>query len=102
MPVIVAPTLPFGFVNHHVSLWGTVSISTSTYLDVLTDVAVSLVKGGFRSLVFVNGHGGNVAAVAQVPDRIVHELGLDVHVASTSYWDSRTTSSPGSTSMPLS
>ncbi|MEV0792562.1 creatininase family protein [Kribbella sp. NPDC050459] len=86
MPVLVTPTLPFGFAQHHVPFGGTVSINVATYQEVLTDIGKSLVASGFRRLFFLNGHGGNDPSVQAVGDRLVFELGLDVHVAAASYW----------------
>lgn len=84
--VLLGPTLPFGFSHHHLAFGGTISIALPVYLDVLTEIGKSLVHSGFRRVVFLNGHGGNEAAAAAVLDRLVHELGMDVHVAATSYW----------------
>ncbi|WP_157553229.1 creatininase family protein [Jiangella gansuensis] len=84
--VVVTPALPFGFAHHHLPFGGTVSLRMLTYLDVLTDIGASLHSSGFRRLIFVNGHGGNDAAVRAVGDRLLYEAGLDMHVAGTSYW----------------
>lgn len=86
IPVLRTPTLPFGIADHHLPFGGTISISMHTYLDVLTDIGRSLHNDGFRRIVFLNGHGGNASAVAQIADRLTHELRLDLHVAATSYW----------------
>ena len=86
VPAVVLPTLPFGFAHHHLQFGGTVSIGLATYLDVITDIGRSLALGGFRRIVYLNGHGGNDAPVREVGDRLVFEQGLDVHVAGTSYW----------------
>jgi len=84
--VVVAPTLPYGFARHHVPFGGTISIDLTTYLEVLTSIGRSLADGGFGRIVFLNGHGGNDSAVRAVGDRLVHEEGLRVDVAGTSYW----------------
>lgn len=86
VPAVVAPTMPFGFAHHHLPFGGTVSIGMLTYLEVLTDIGASLHASGFRRLAFLNGHGGNDAAIRAVGDRLVFERGLDLHVAGTSYW----------------
>lgn len=86
VPVIVAPTLPFGFAHHHLPFGGTISIDLKTYLDVITSIGRGLVEGGFRRILFLNGHGGNDGPIRVVGDRLVVEEGLDVHVAAASYW----------------
>lgn len=86
VPVVVLPPLPFGFAHHHLPFGGTVSIGLSVYMDVLAEIGKSLVADGFRSIVYLNGHGGNDAPVRAIGDRLVFDEGLDVHVAGTSYW----------------
>ena len=67
LPVLVAPSLAFGFSPHHISHAGTISLRLSTYLAVLGDIATSLVNSGFRRVLFVNGHGGNSAPLRAAP-----------------------------------
>jgi creatinine amidohydrolase len=86
VPILLAPTLPFGFAHHHLPFGGTVSLRASTYVDVLTDIATSLAGEGFRRLVFLNGHGGNESAMRLAADRVSYELRLDLAVAAASYW----------------
>src|SRR5689334_19800373 len=59
IPVLVAPTLPFGSSQHHVPFGGTMSIGTETYYRLLCELAESLIRGGYRKIFIVNGHGGN-------------------------------------------
>jgi creatinine amidohydrolase len=83
VPVLVAPTLPFGFSPHHVSHAGTISLRLDTYLSVLGDIATSLANSGFRRIVFVNGHGGNNAPLRAKIGELVTD-GLPV--ATVDYW----------------
>jgi creatinine amidohydrolase len=85
-PILLAPTLPFGFAHHHLEFGGTVSIGGAAYVEVLCEIGRSLSRSGFRRLVFLNGHGGNQAAMALVADRLAYELAVPLSVATTSYW----------------
>jgi len=85
-PILLAPTLPFGFAHHHVPFGGTISLSSVTYLGVLTDIVTTLSLEGFRRVVLLNGHGGNDSAMRLAADRVGYELHLDVNVAAGSYW----------------
>jgi creatinine amidohydrolase len=85
-PILLLPTLPFGFAHHHLPFGGTVSLRSETYVDVLTDIAVGLSEQGFKRLVFLNGHGGNDAAMRLVVDRLMYEKRIKTHVAAASYW----------------
>ncbi|MFB9184154.1 creatininase family protein [Dactylosporangium sucinum] len=86
VPVLVAPTLPFGCAHHHLPFGGTLSLTTSTYVNLLCDLVGGAVREGYRSVVLLNGHGGNDSAIRLAVDRIVYEERLDVHIAAASYW----------------
>lgn len=53
---IVYPPLWYGWSDHHMAYSGTVTLRPTTLAALVQDVARSLVKHGFRKLVFVNGH----------------------------------------------
>ena len=55
------PPLNYGKSNEHTGFPGTISLSASTLLAVLHDIADSVKTAGFRRLAFLNGHGGNMA-----------------------------------------
>ena len=83
LPVLVAPTLPFGFSPHHLSHAGTISLRLETYLAVITDIVTSLANSGFRRIVLVNGHGGNNAPLRAAVGQLVTD---GYPVATVDYW----------------
>lgn len=58
-PVRRLPPITFSCSHEHAAWPGTVSISATTLVAVVNDVAASLHRAGVTSLVLVNGHGGN-------------------------------------------
>jgi creatinine amidohydrolase len=52
------PVLPFGASASHLGVAGTISLSWSTMMDVVTDVVEALLAQGFRRVVVINGLGG--------------------------------------------
>ena len=84
VPIVVAPTLPFGSSHHHLPFGGTMSLGTETYYRVVFDLAESLIVGGFRRVMILNGHGGNNELIQLV----VRDLALKhpAHLAAASYW----------------
>jgi creatinine amidohydrolase len=86
VPVLVAPTLPFGCSHHHLPFGGTLSLTTATYVDLICDLVAGLAEEGFRSIVLLNGHGGNDAAIRVAVDRLTNEVRCGAHIAATSYW----------------
>ncbi|MES3517721.1 MAG: creatininase family protein [Natronomonas sp.] len=64
--VVVTPAIPVGVAEEHRAFSGTLWVSESTFRSYLEDVVESLCFHGFDRVVFVNGHGGNVAALREV------------------------------------
>lgn len=60
---LVAPPLPFGMAQHHMAFPGTMSLTPTTYIKVLVELIQSLQRHGFKKILFVNGHGGNIAPI---------------------------------------
>ena len=71
---LVLPTMPFGMALHHMKFAGTVSFHAETYIKVITDVLVSVVKHGFRRIAVISGHGGNRAALELAIAQVVAGL----------------------------
>jgi len=57
--VWLLPPLSYGKSNEHLDFAGTISLSASTLLQVLLDIAASVKRSGFRRLLLLNTHGGN-------------------------------------------
>ena len=64
--VVVAPTLPYGVSAEHRAFAGTLWLSPDTFRAAVREVVESLASHGWRRVVLVNGHGGNVDALREV------------------------------------
>ncbi len=84
-PVVVAPTVWMGLAEHHVAFGGTFSLSLGTWHALLGDLCRSILNAGFKRICIVNGHGGNMAALAALTTDLTREL--DAQIATTSYWN---------------
>lgn len=62
-PAIVAPTIPYGMSEHHVSLNGTITLDYPTMAAVLGCACSSILRAGFKRLFILNGHGGNTDGI---------------------------------------
>lgn len=60
--VLVAPPLHFGISPYFLSYPGTISLKSTTYLEVVEDIVRSLYGHGFKHILILNGHGGNTPA----------------------------------------
>lgn len=70
LPVYVLPQLSIGKSSEHQAFPGTLTLTPETVLRLWTDVAESVIRTGFRKLVFVNSHGGQ----PQIMDIVVRDL----------------------------
>lgn len=76
--VVVAPTLWCGMAEHHMAFGGTFTFDIPTYRAVLLALLKSIERHGFHRVVIVNGHGGNIAALAAFLPDFARETSLQV------------------------
>jgi creatinine amidohydrolase len=55
-----------------------------TYIRLVTELGRTLLQGGFRRLLILNGHGGNTPALAVAAEELYASTGAAIAVAS--YW----------------
>ncbi|GAA0478221.1 creatininase family protein [Halococcus dombrowskii] len=63
---VVAPAIPVGIAEEHRQFTGTLWVSPDSFRKYVRDVLTSLASHGWRKIVVVNGHGGNVGALREV------------------------------------
>jgi len=85
MPVVVAPTLWCGLAEHHMAYGGTFTLDIPTYLAVLLAFLKSIGRHGFKRVLIVNGHGGNISALSAFLPDLVQATGLKI--CATTYFD---------------
>ncbi|GHF40245.1 creatinine amidohydrolase [Amycolatopsis bartoniae] len=82
VPVVVAPSVSCGLAEHHMAFGGTLTLSLSTLHALLRDVCRSILRAGFRRILLVNGHGGNVTALQALVPELTAELAAPIAVTS--------------------
>jgi creatinine amidohydrolase len=85
LSVLVAPTLNITLSWYHMQFPGSMRLQTTTFLQVFQEVCDSLVHHGFRNLVAVNGHGGNIAALTVAVNHYFEQTGRRVFLVQ--WWD---------------
>jgi creatinine amidohydrolase len=83
-PVLVAPPVWSGYSPHHMENPGTITLRFSTFAAMLTDVVDSILQHGFRHVILINGHGGNIGHVTALATKL-STSGRPVAV--TSWWN---------------
>lgn len=83
--IVVCPTLPYGSSHHHLSFAGTLSIGAEAFSRLIVDLVRSLEASGFRRIVILNGHGGNITPVRQALAALA--IAPLAEVALATYWE---------------
>ncbi len=71
--LLVIPQLSICCSRHHMDFPGTLTVKHETFLAYVTDVLEAVVAHGFRKVIILNSHGGNLG-VAQV---LLERFGMD-------------------------
>ena len=86
--VLFTPLMWLGNSEHHLDFPGTMTASPRGYLDLLNDLVENFLLHGFRRIVLLNGHGGNMVPAQQAlfEVRQRHRRRQDLLLAATTYW----------------
>ena len=76
--VPVFPVQAYGITPYFREYPGTVSLRVETYVRLVRDILDSLAHSGFRRILIVNGHGGNVPADALATEWMADNPGTQI------------------------
>lgn len=82
---VVLPVIWHGLSEHHMPFGGTITLDLATFQQVFRCVVGSVVRQGFKRILILNGHGGNIAASQLVAQELALEF--DVTVVAATYWN---------------
>jgi creatinine amidohydrolase len=80
---LCAPAIPVGLSEHHRQFWGTLWVAPEHFRGYMSGIARSLAYHGIKRMIYVNGHGGNLAALQGVCRELHHE---GVHAVVWQWW----------------
>jgi creatinine amidohydrolase len=84
LQVLVLPALWVSLAEHHMALPGTLTLDHDTLVAFIRCIVRSVARQGYRRIFLLNGHGGNINALASVVDQL--SPGLDLALATATYW----------------
>jgi creatinine amidohydrolase len=85
-PILLLPTLWYGYSPHHMSFRGTITLRSETFLQAVQDIVDSVLAHGVRRVLIVNGHGGNVSSLDVVASRLGHAWHGRARIAVVTYF----------------
>jgi creatinine amidohydrolase len=83
--VTVATPVPVGISPYWMERKGTLTLRRETFLAVVFDLCDSLRAHGIKTILIVNGHGGNDRPLKEQMEEFRKKLGVDVDACS--YWE---------------
>ena len=87
--VVLCPTLQFGSSHHHLEFAGTMSISPDLFTKIIEQLVSSLLHSGFRKIILLNGHGGNITPIKQALSLLSHKFddSFQPNIVLVNYWE---------------
>ena len=86
--VMVATPVPVGISPYWMDRQGTLTLTKETFLAVVYEICESLKVHGVKTILVLNGHGGNVGPLREAVPGFAKKLGI--RVETNSYWDAYT------------
>ena len=83
----VAPPIPVGVAEEHRAFDGTMWVSPDAFRAYVREAAESLPHHGIDRVVFVNGHGGNVEALAEAARRFSRDPAHDGYAVAFTWFE---------------
>lgn len=84
--VLLLPTMWMGASQHHLRFGATLTLTVENHIEMLKDLLTPLLESGFRRIMILNGHGGNVDTL-HVALRSLQPKYPDRHLTGASYWE---------------
>ena len=58
--ILILPAVWVGYSPHHMDFAGSITLNTETHINVICEICQSVIHYGFRKVLIINGHGGNI------------------------------------------
>jgi creatinine amidohydrolase len=85
MPSFILPAISYGVSYEHKPMFN-LSIHNSTLSHVISDICISLVENGIKSIVLLNGHYGNMGVLQYISQNVHGKVPENIRIFSINYW----------------
>lgn len=82
---LVLPVMPYGVSSHHRDFPGTIYLEEHTFQKVISEILECLDRYNIKRVIFINGHGGNLQAIAEAAKEAREKYGT--LCAIVQWWD---------------
>ena len=86
LDILLLPTLPYGISFEHEPLFN-ISISHSTYSNLLSEICISLIKYGIKNIIILNGHHGNIGCLYYISQIVHDKISSNASINFINYWN---------------
>ena len=83
---LTLPLLWLGASEHHLPFGGTLTATLPTYENMLVELLTPLLRDGFRRVLLLNGHGGNIDPLRVALRRLAADF-PDAILTGAAYWE---------------
>ncbi|WP_018626328.1 creatininase family protein [Niabella aurantiaca] len=83
--VLILPAINVGCSDHHMDFPGTLSLTHGTFLLVVKEMIVSVLRHGFNKIILLNSHGGNQGIMNVVAEQLGYE-NPGTHIVTVTWW----------------
>jgi creatinine amidohydrolase len=80
------PAITFGISFEHEPLFN-ISLSHTTFSNLIGDICVSLAKYGIKNIILLNGHHGNMGAMYYITQHVSNKITSDTRLNFINYWN---------------
>src|SRR5580692_2364678 len=84
--VLLLPTFWLGASSHHTRFGATLTLEVDTHVTALIELLTPLLEDGYRRLLILNGHGGNIDTM-HLALRKLQARYTDRQLSAASYWE---------------
>ena len=78
LEIPVLPVLAYGLTPYFRAFPGTITLRMETYMSIVSDILDALAEQGFKRILIVNGHGGNIPAQGFVGEWMADHPGIQI------------------------